>query len=192
MRRDRAPSSRAATTSPRVRERKHAVGTESRGFAQLIADISRTFIKATIDDIDYEVNRSLKRVCLLLGLDRSTVAQIDPVNGWGAITHGWARDKDRVFPTSLDPNEYLPWHKKKMLAGEIIVYSSLNQLPDEAAIDRETLRPLGPESAVVVPISVGGVTFGAVAFGALYKERRWSAKLLRAVSPRRGHSRLCT
>jgi len=178
MRRDRAPSSRAATTSPQVRERKRAIGTESRGFAQLIADISRTFIKATIDDIDHEVNGSLKRVCLLLGLDRSTVAQIDPVNGWGAITHGWARDKDRVFPTSLDPNEYLPWHKKKMLAGETLVYSSLNQLPKEAAIDRETLRRLGPESAVVVPITVGGATFGAVAFGSLYKERRWPAKLV--------------
>ena len=65
-----------------------------------------------------------------------------------------------------------------MLAGEIIVYASMNQLPDEAAIDRETLGALGPESAVVVPIRVGGVTFGAVAFGSLYKERRWPAKLV--------------
>jgi DNA-nicking Smr family endonuclease len=49
---------------------------ETRNFAQLIADISRDFVRATIDEIDSEIIRCLKRVCLLLGVDRSTLAQI--------------------------------------------------------------------------------------------------------------------
>jgi FixJ family two-component response regulator/signal transduction histidine kinase len=179
MRRARALSSGTEATSQKVQPDRRTPGIETSGLAELIADISRTFIKTTLDDIDHEINRSLKRVGLLLGLDRLTVAQLDPVNGWGAITHGWARDKERIFPTSLDPNKSLPWHKKKMLAGETVIFASLKQLPRGAAIDRETLGRLGPEAAVVAPIRVRGVTFGAVAFGSLYKEREWPAALVK-------------
>lgn len=149
----------------------------ARRFERLIAEISAAFVRATADQIDSEINRCLKRICLLLGLDRATLAQTDPVDHSGTITHAWAREKDWVFP-SLDPNQRLPWHAKKMLAGEIIVYSKLDELPPEAAIDRDTLRPLGPESAVVIPIRVRDVTIGAVAFGALHKERRWPSRLV--------------
>jgi FixJ family two-component response regulator/signal transduction histidine kinase len=147
-------------------------------FDRLIADISRAFVKTTIDEIDFEITRSMQRVCLLLGLDRSTLAQIDPSNGWSAITHGWACDPDRVFPTSVDPNKTLPWHKRKMLAGELIIYSSLDEFPPEAAIDRDTLRPIGPKSAVVIPIRVGHTTFGAVAFDTMYEQRQWPSQLV--------------
>jgi hypothetical protein len=118
MHRDEAHSSRRATASTPVHERKRPGGHKVRRFEQLVAELSRRFVRAPVDGIDYEINRSLKDVCLLLGLDRSAVAQIDPVSGWAAISHGWARESNRVMPTSLDPNEYLPWHKKKMLAGE--------------------------------------------------------------------------
>jgi GAF domain-containing protein len=151
---------------------------QTRRFERLIAEISGAFVRATADEIDTEINRYLKKVCLLLGLDRATLSQADPLERRGRITHAWARDEDRKFPTSLDPDVSLPWHAKKMQAGEIIVYSNLDELPAEAAIDRETLRPLGPESAVVVPVRVRNMTIGAVAFGALDKQRHWPAKLV--------------
>ncbi len=155
-----------------------AIADETQEFEHLIADISRNFVRATVDDIDSEINRSLQRVCLLLGLDRSTLAQIDPSNGAAAITHGWACDPARVFPTNIDPNRFLPWHKQKMLAREMIIYSDLDELPQEAAIDRETLRPIGPKSAIVLPVTVGGVTFGALAFDAMYEHRPWPPELV--------------
>ncbi len=167
---------------PSSRALQSAANRETRSFEQLIADLSAAFVRATIHEIDGAINHSLRRICLFLDLDRATVARIDPANGWGSITHGWAREADRVFPISIDPNKYLPWHKEKMLAGEVIVYSSLDELPREADVDRETLRPLGPESAVVIPIKVGGVTFGAVAFGSLRRQRKWSPSLVEQLS----------
>jgi two-component system sensor kinase FixL len=52
-------------------------------------------------------------------------------------------------------------------------------LPDEAAVDRETMRRYGPKSNVMIPIKVGGVVVAAVGFGALYRERSWPPRVVR-------------
>ncbi|HVA79779.1 MAG TPA: ATP-binding protein [Candidatus Binataceae bacterium] len=137
------------------------------------------FVRVTIDKIDEELNRWLERIVLALGLDRSTIAEINPSNGWATFSHGWAREPERIIGRSLDANTLMPWAKAKMLAGDTIVMASLDALPDEAAIDRETMRRYGPKSNVMIPIKVGGVVVAAVAFGALYHERPWPPQIVR-------------
>jgi hypothetical protein len=58
-----------------------------------------------VDDIDGEINRWLKGIVLRLGLDCSIVAEID-ASGWGAFTHGWARDRDEII--RQPPGRQLP------------------------------------------------------------------------------------
>jgi signal transduction histidine kinase len=65
-----------------------------------------------------------------------------------------------------------------MLAREMIIYSDLDQLPPEAAIDVQTLRPIGPKSAIVLPSTVGGEIFGAIAFDSIYEARPWPPELI--------------
>ena len=43
-----------------------------------------------------------------------------------------------------------------MLAGRIVAISSLEELPTEAAHDREVCRQLGIKSNLTLPLSVGG------------------------------------
>ena len=61
---------------------------------------------------------------LTLGLDCSIVAEID-ASGWGAFTHGWARDRDEIIRQPLDVNSLLPWLLKKVMAGETISSSAV-------------------------------------------------------------------
>jgi formate hydrogenlyase transcriptional activator len=151
---------------------------ENRHFERLVADLSGAFVRAAAEEIDDEINRWLRRIVLALGLDRSTVAQIDPHSGSASFSHGWAREEERVITNSLDANAMLPWLRKKMLAGETVVFSSLDELPEEAGVDRESMRVHGPKSNVTMPIKVGGVVVGAVGFGALYRERRWPPEIV--------------
>ena len=137
------------------------------------------FVRVTSDKIDEEINRWLERIVLALGLDRSTVAEINPSDGWAVFSHGWAREPEQIIGRSLDANALLPWVKAKMLAGETVVMSSVDKLPDEAAIDRESMRRYGPKSNVMMPIKVGGSVVAAVGFGTLYHERSWSPEIVR-------------
>jgi hypothetical protein len=43
-----------------------------------------------------------------------------------------------------------------MLAGRRIAYSSLEEFPAEAAVDRESGRLLGIKSNLTLPLSLGG------------------------------------
>jgi GAF domain-containing protein len=141
--------------------------------------LAGAFVRVTSDKIDEEINRWLERIVLALGLDRSTVAEINPSDGWAVFSHGWAREPEQIIGRSLDVNALLPWVKTKMLAGETVVMSSVDKLPDEAAIDRENMRRYGPKSNVMMPIKVGGLVVAAVGFGTLYHERSWSPEIVR-------------
>jgi signal transduction histidine kinase len=152
---------------------------ETRHFEKLAFELAGAFVRVTSDKIDEEINRWLERIVLALGLDRSTIAEINPSDGWAVFSHGWAREPEQIIGKSLDANALLPWVKAKMLAGETVVMSSVDKLPDDAAIDRESMRRYGPKSNVMMPIKVGGLVVAAVGFGTLYHERSWSPEIVR-------------
>jgi signal transduction histidine kinase len=152
---------------------------ETRHFEKLAFELAGAFVRVTSDKIDEEINCWLERIVLALGLDRSTIAEINPSDGWAVFSHGWAREPEQIIGKSLDANALLPWVKAKMLAGETVVMSSVDKLPDDAAIDRESMRRYGPKSNVMMPIKVGGLVVAAVGFGTLYHERSWSPEIVR-------------
>jgi PAS domain S-box-containing protein len=61
-----------------------------------------------------------------------------------------------------------------MRAGRMVVVSSLDEMPEEAAVDRESARRLGIKSSLCLPLSVGGEPpVGALAFNTLRAQRDW-------------------
>ena len=152
---------------------------ETRLFEELVLELAGAFVRVTSDKIDEEINRWLERIVLALGLDRSTIAEINPADGWAIFSHGWAREPEQIIGKSLDANILLPWVKQKMLAGEMVVMPNVDALPEEAAVDRESMRRYGPKSNVMIPIKVGGVVVAGVGFGALYRERPWPPQIVR-------------
>jgi signal transduction histidine kinase len=147
-------------------------------FNELVADLSTAFIRASLPEIDYEINRSLKLIANALSLDRSTIAEFK-ADGLATFIHGWVNDAHhQVVGQSFDANALLPWTRSKMLAGETVVMTNVDSLPQEAAIDRESFRRYGPKSNVMAPIRIGGEVLAAVGFGALYSERSWPPKIV--------------
>jgi signal transduction histidine kinase len=141
--------------------------------------LAGAFIRVTSEKIDEEINHWLKRIALVLELDRCTIAEFDPSNGRATFSHGWAREPGQIIGGSLDANALLPWVKARMLAGKTIVIVSTDGLPDEAAVDRESMRRYGLKSDVIAPIKVGGVVVGAVGFETMRHERSWSPQIVR-------------
>ena len=61
-----------------------------------------------------------------------------------------------------------------MRAGRMVALSSLDDLPPEAAVDRESARLTGIRSNLTLPLAVGGgPPVGALAFNTLRAERDW-------------------
>ena len=101
--------------------------------------------------------------------DQETVvlANMDPVQ------------ESRTPPTRMDGRDFYPWSRQKIFAGEVLVISNIEDLPPEAARDRETWRSYGTKSTLVLPLSTGGKVFGALSFATTGQERDWPEVLVK-------------
>jgi signal transduction histidine kinase len=152
---------------------------EAETFEDALADISAAFVRATADQISNELERWLKRIGLALGIDRSTIAQIDPNDGLLYTSHRWAREGVTPMAPRTKADDTLPWVTQKLLAGETISLDDVENAPSEAAKDLEYARLIGIKSVMIVPLRIGGVIVGALGFDAVFRARAWSPRTAR-------------
>ena len=157
---------------------RHEVIREARGidFEKLLSDLSASFVRVSVEEIDQEIERWLERIVLAVNVDRSTIVQVDPADGGIYTTHQWAREgvdaPDRG--RRVDDTDSYPWLTRMVLAGEIAVISRLDDMPPEAWKDRNSFRRDGNKSNVTIPLRIAGVVVGAILFGGILSEKIWS------------------
>jgi len=139
-------------------------------FERLVAELLVDFINVTPGRVEEMIQVTLRRVGETLDLDRCIFARFSPD---GQLTHPatWERNGISPVPIPTLPAERFPWAFQTVLAGEIVCYSSLNDVPNP--IDRESCQRLGSRSSVAVPLSVNGQIVGVVSFNLVGRERQW-------------------
>lgn len=147
-------------------------------FETLLADLSTGFIALPADQVDGAIEDAQRRIVDSLALDRSSLFQFS-AEGEMVLTHSWVRPGFQPFPSRIPAREHFPWALGKGLKGEVIRFSSVDELPPEAARDAETIRKYGPKSSVSFPLVAGGKVFGGLAFGTMREERAWPEPIVR-------------
>jgi len=146
-------------------------------FERMISDLSSRFVHLVPEQVDAQIESAMQQICETLGLDRSELAKLDEKDSKFRITHCWAAPGIPLVPT-LSPHEQIPWIASQILKGSYVQFSSLEDLPEEASLDRETTRDVvKAKSGTIIPLSAGGRVFGAMAFDAVVGEREWSQQI---------------
>ncbi len=106
-------------------------------FETLISDLSSRFINLPAGEVDREIEDALRRVCDFLGIDFAVLWQ------WSGAAPVSSRPPTYYAQEGSRPPEPLrqeqfPWYRRQMLAGRMVAISSLEELPAEAAVDRES------------------------------------------------------
>ena len=146
-------------------------------FEALLADISAGFVALPADQVHAAIEDAQRRIVEALALDRSSLFQFS-AEGEMVLTHSWVRPGFQPFPPRIPAREHFPWTLGKALNREIIRFTSVDELPPEAARDVETMRKHGPKSTVLFPLTAGGQVFAGLAFGTLREERGWPDDLV--------------
>ena len=82
-------------------------------------------------------------------------------------THSRLPHAERSAAAEPGTQEHYPWVVEQMRAGRMVVLASLEELPSEASVDRESARLAGIQSNLTVPLTVGGEPpVGALALSA--------------------------
>ena len=117
-------------------------------FEALLADLSARFVGLPAEALDRGIEEAQRRICETLGLDRSTLGQPSK-EGVPQFTHSWAAPGCMPVPHS-PATPLVPWATQRIQSGHSIHFSSLDELPPEAAMDRETFRRVGTKSLRVL------------------------------------------
>src|SRR5262245_41949155 len=144
-------------------------------FESLVIDLAACFLHLEPDQVDQAIGDCLRHIVVTLGLDRSTLFQRSGDDL--VVTHSWAVPGQDPFPEVWGRAD-LPWSSAEVMAGGSIVFSSLDDLPPEAAVDRSVFARFGPRSNASMPLTAGGQVIGALAFGTMRAERTWSPAVL--------------
>ena len=170
-------------------------------FETLLTDLSARFVNLPNEQVGSEIQDAQRRIVEALDLDRSALWQrserepdtlrlashyeagrplVERANRELLSSSAWLFRTPEAPPALLgmEGKAFFPWMSQQVLRGVRIAISRLDELPADAAYDKEILRRVGTKSTVVVPLTMGGAVIGALSFAMVRQERTWPEPLV--------------
>jgi formate hydrogenlyase transcriptional activator len=126
-------------------------------FERLLSNLSFRCNRVALDQLDLEIEHSLKQILEFFGVDRCFLAWVSEQKATWKITH--AAFADGLPPIRMEadlPTALFPWVFSR-IAGrkEVLSFTTLEKLPTAASIDKQSYREWGIRSFLYTPILVG-------------------------------------
>ena len=137
-------------------------------FEKLLSSLAAAFSHLSAADFDPAVQRGLRQVVDFLGVDRGSLIEFTRD---GTAARSWAVEE------WMDVGQF-PWMTARLQRGEVINVSQLDELPDEAAVDRQSYLLHRVKPQVAVPLLVSGIVVGGLVFSTVGAERARSDELI--------------
>ncbi len=145
-------------------------------FESILLEISTEFTELSVIDVRSHIERGLERIGKLLNADRVTLLDAESGSYTKFIkpsVYSWAKEGDPPLPKYADLYTAFPWTCSQLISGNIIRFSRLEELPDVAAVDRNSLTQTRTKSHISVPISLGGPVVGSLSITTSTEYRSW-------------------
>ncbi|HZV82772.1 MAG TPA: sigma-54 dependent transcriptional regulator, partial [Geobacteraceae bacterium] len=147
-------------------------------FEQLITELSVKFINVAPEQVNQEIMSALQQVLTFFQFDRFGLLSLTPDKKEVLVSHACYASGIDPVPEQIDISQLFPWAKEKLLRGEYVYYSSLDELPPEAAVDRLSWQAMGVKSHITIPILVSGSAEFLIAAHDVRSHRRGQEDIL--------------
>jgi len=141
---------------------------------RFLADLSARFSGISVQQMDAEIERALEQLVGFLQTDRSSLIEPLP-DGAIAITHSWARPGIAPSAPGTQVATAFPWYHERLTRGESLRFERLpDELPFEAAYEREYVVRVPLLSHIGIPLRVQGTFVCALVTGTTRSYRSWT------------------
>jgi signal transduction histidine kinase len=144
-------------------------------FESLLSELSARLIHVSLNDLDDEISRGLRRVGAFLKVDRANLHEY-VVEG-ALVRISWAVEGVEPLSRVMEPDQF-PWTRAQLRGGQVVRFSRLDELPEEAAVDRQSYQISGTQSDLSLPMGTGDSLLGVLSFDSVRTERVWPDELL--------------
>ena len=163
-------------TEPRHADaERRAALEEGLAFERAIATLSSQFINVPAEHIEDAIRQGLGQACELAQLDRAVLVRVGLE---GVLTNPLVWTAPGIEP--LDPaiivQDQFPWTFDRLLSGEMVCFSSLEEVPDE--VDRSGYGAAGTQSSLALPLSIDGRITAIIGLGSVRTGRGWPPEVV--------------
>ena len=145
---------------------EHALAERLR-LEQLVTRLAVTFGHLSTAELDQEVQGGLRAVIDFLEIDRGSLIEFSRD---GKVAGCWAIEE------WMDVGDF-PWMTTRLQRGDFVTVSRLDDLPDEAAMDRQSYLRYRVKPQIAVSLEAGGRIVGGLVFSTIGAERATSDEL---------------
>jgi formate hydrogenlyase transcriptional activator len=149
-------------------------------FERLLGEVSLDLSGLRGEEMVGAIRDALRRLCQLLGTDRSTLFEFSEDGRRFESVYWWA--SEGIPPTGTLEAARIPWYAGRLRRGETV---AAERLPDDLPLDAQGERALvlesGLKSNLTVPLVVPDHPVCALATGAFRAHRVWPAALIERV-----------
>ena len=163
-----------------VLARQHAEAQRERAldFERLASRTLGALLIAAPQDEARIIESGLQGVARFLGADRATLWESGDDQRYRRAHHWFA---EGVLAAEAWSPQDLPWIDARLNADALVHFAHLDELPAEAAADRQAMRRLGVRSLLAVPVAIAGQRVGVFSVAAVRSECAWPDELLPGV-----------
>lgn len=148
-------------------------------FESLVTRLSTGFISVPVEEADESITDALAEVGRFAEVDRAYIFEFSDSRDRVSCTHEWcgrgiAPQRDRLQDLS---NSAYAWCMSRIQRGEAVSVDRVEDLPPEAAAERQEWEDESIRSILLVPMHGGSRVRGFVGFDAVHNPRQWSTQL---------------
>lgn len=145
------------------------------GLNTLLTEISCDYDQVTGKEFDTWVTEALGKIAQFVGADRSYIFSVSSDGRCISNSHEWCAEgiEPQIDLLQEIPIEAFPYMLPFLASGEALNLSTLADLPEEAAFERQVLEAQGIKSMLALPLIAGGRLVGFTGFDAVFHQRVW-------------------
>jgi formate hydrogenlyase transcriptional activator len=149
-------------------------------FEELLSGLSARFVNIPSDQVDDEILDAMKLVMEYFRVERCGMLRTSPGKTTWQVTHSAVSEDVPPFPLGVDlPKSLFPWVFEKLIGErEVLSFSTLDDLPADAAIDKQSYIEWGIRSGLNVPILIGEPVDYAISINSVKGERVWPEEFI--------------
>jgi PAS domain S-box-containing protein len=150
---------------------------ERTDFERLLSELAAAFVNLPIEEIDATLTEALKRVGLLLGLDRCAYGHLTPDETEVVVTHVWNRLQEEPTGQQYGLADH-NWLGSPFETGEPVLWSASDSPVEAGSAERETMEAFGFQSFAGIPVTIGDALAGALAFSSSSNPGPWKPEII--------------